>query len=174
MTRATLLLCALVFLAVFAGHAGYHAWREAEVAAKWVSLDGVEQPSAWARYVERQDYFLGYSYALAVAFTVFALSLSIRQRRGQVGGVLGGLTLMGALYAAGCFLIGCCGSPMLAVYLSLFGASFLGVVKPIVAGITTVSVVVSGVVLVRRARRPCCEPVARPQRPEDISLRSAR
>jgi hypothetical protein len=173
-SRTTLLVCLVVFTAVFAGHFGYHAWREADVASKWVSFDGIERPSAWARYAERQDYFLGYSYGLAGAFTAFALMLTIRQRRQEVGGVIGGLTLMGGLYAAGCFLIGCCGSPMLAVYLSLFGTSFLGAVKPIVAGITTLSVVLSGWYLVRRARRACCSPASIPARSDQISLPTAK
>jgi len=153
-----LLVSLAVFAAVAGSHFGFHAWREGEVAAKWVSFEGIEQASAWARYAERQDYFLGYSYGLAGAFTAFALMLTIRQRRREVGGVVGGLTLMGGLYAAGCFLIGCCGSPMLAVYLSLFGTSFLGAVKPIVAGITTLSVVLSSWYLLRRSRRACCSP----------------
>lgn len=170
MTRTTLLVCVLVFSSVFAGHFGYHAWREASVAAKWMSFDGIERPSAWARYAERQDWFLGYSYALAGAFTAFALMLSIRQRRREAGGVLGGLTLMGGLYAAGCFLIGCCGSPMLAVYLSLFGASFLGAVKPIVAGITTLSVVLGAWYLVRRSQRPCCPPAVSTLPPGEIPV----
>jgi hypothetical protein len=158
-TRTALAVCLVVFAAVFAAHFGWHAWREAEAAAKWMPVDGIERSSAWARYAERQDYYLGYSYALAGAFTVFAWLLAVRQPRREAGGVVGGLTLMGGLWAAGCFLIGCCGSPMLTVYLSLFGASFLGFVKPIVAGITTLSVALSGWVLVRRARRPCCAPV---------------
>lgn len=170
MTRTTVLVSSLVFAAVFASHFGYHAWREADVAAKWMSIDGIERASAWARYAERQDCFLGYSYALAGALTAFALMLTIRQRSREVGGVLGGLTLMGGLYAAGCFLIGCCGSPMLAVYLSVFGASFLGVVKPIVAGITTLSVVLSGWYLVRRSRRACCPPAASPVPPNQIPV----
>lgn len=162
MTRATLVVCLLVFSGVFVSHVGYHAWREARVAAQWMELDGVDRPSAWSRYVERQDYFLGYSYALAAAFTAFAVSLTLQQRRREVGGIVGGVTLLGGLYAAGCFLIGCCGSPMLAVYLSLFGASFLGAVKPIVAGVTTLSVLLSGVYLVRRSRAHCCAPVSQP------------
>lgn len=156
MNRTTVLVCLIVFVAVFAVHVGYHAWREAAVAAKWVAIDGIERPSAMARYAERQDFFLGYSYALAGAFTMFAIMLTVQQRRRETSGVLGGLTLMGGLYGAGCFLIGCCGSPMLAVYASLFGASVLGAVKPIVAGITTLSVVLSGLFLMRRARRECC------------------
>jgi hypothetical protein len=42
--------------------------------------------------------------------------------------------------AGGCFLIGCCGSPMLAVYLSLFGAKALGLGKPLMALVTLISV----------------------------------
>jgi hypothetical protein len=156
MRRSTLFICILVFAVVFAAHFGYHAWQEARIASQWVTLESVERPSALARYVERQDFYLGYSYALAAAFTVFAVLLGVQQRRRQVGGILGGVTLIGGLYAAGCFLIGCCGSPMLVVYLSLFGASFLGVIKPIVAAVTTLSIAVASIYVVRRSRRACC------------------
>jgi hypothetical protein len=44
------------------------------------------------------------------------------------------------LALAGCFLVGCCGSPMLVVYLSLFGAWFLPLAKPLVAVVTTISI----------------------------------
>jgi len=159
MSRSTLLVCFVVFAVVFAAHFGYHAWQEARVASQWVVLDGVQRTSAWARYVERQDFYLGYAYALATAFTVFAALFSLRHRRREVGGILGGVTLIGGLYAAGCFLIGCCGSPMLVVYLSLFGSSFLGALKPIVAGITTVSIALSSLYIIRKSRRVCCAPV---------------
>ena len=159
MRRSTLVTCLLVFAAVFAVHFGFHAWRDARVASQWVVLDTVEHPSAWSRYVERQDFYLGYSYALAAAFTVFAVMSGIQRRRREVGGVLGGVTLIGGLYAAGCFLVGCCGSPMLVVYLSLFGASFLGAVKPIVAGITSLSIALGSLYIVRRSRRACCTAV---------------
>ena len=55
---------------------------------------------------------------------------------------IGGVTLSGFLAVAGCFLLGCCGSPMLAVYLSLFGASFLPFARPLVAGVTTITIIV--------------------------------
>ena len=55
---------------------------------------------------------------------------------------IGGVTLSGFLAIAGCFLLGCCGSPMLAVYLSLFGASFLPFARPFVAGVTTITIIV--------------------------------
>lgn len=158
MKPATLVMCLLVFASVFGLHVGWKARQESLVAAQWVSVPSMSRPSVWARYVERQDYWLGYSYALASAFTVFALVRTLQQRRREARSVLGGVTLMAALYGSGCFLIGCCGSPMLAVYLSLFGASILGALKPIVAAVTTLSVIVSGVYLVRRSQRACCPP----------------
>lgn len=37
---------------------------------------------------------------------------------------------MGVLYTVGCFALGCCGSPMLPIYLSLLGGKFAGVGGP--------------------------------------------
>jgi hypothetical protein len=90
-----------------------------------------------------QDYFIGFSYALAATFATWALSRSILFRQGRTvtaGAAAGGVTLVGALMAGGCFLIGCCGSPMLAVYLSLFGAKAFGLGKPLMALVTLISV----------------------------------
>jgi hypothetical protein len=169
MKRSTFLICLSVFAAVFAAHFGFHAWQEAQVASQWVVLDTVERPSAWSRYVERQDFYLGYSYALAAAFTIFAVLSGLQERRRKVGGILGGVTLIGGLYAAGCFLIGCCGSPMLVVYLSLFGSAFLGAIKPIIAGITTLSIALSGLYMIRRSRRACCYPASAGKRGAGVS-----
>lgn len=157
MRASVAIICLTAFAAVFSAHLGYHAWREHRIAAQWVSVEASQRPSPWTRYVERQDYYLGYSYALAAAFTAFAILKTVQQRRREASGILSGLTLTGALYVGGCYLIGCCGSPLLGVYLSLFGASFLGALKPIVAGVTTVSVLASGIYTARRSRRPCCD-----------------
>ena len=81
---------------------------------------------------------LGISYALAGAFTIYAFLKFLNNRKKTgIAGMIGGLTLPGALYGGGCFLLGCCGSPMLAVYLGLFGSSFLGFTKPFIL-ITTI------------------------------------
>ena len=93
-------------------------------------------------YFEQQEYFMGFSYALALAFLALAFLKVLERTQGGYKGVVGGLSLVTILYVFGCFLIGCCGSPMLAVYLGLFGASFLGFTKPIVAGVTVASVAV--------------------------------
>jgi predicted permease len=91
-------------------------------------------------YLAAQDYFFGFSYALGAAFGVWAISQFMRQRRAAYAtGTAGSVTLVGGLMASGCFLIGCCGSPMLAVYLAIFGAKAVGIGKPLMAGITLFS-----------------------------------
>lgn len=102
-------------------------------------------------YLKNQEYYLSFSYGLAFAFTAFAL-ISIRNnRRRGVTGVVGGLTL-NAFIASVCFLIGCCGSPMLVVYLGLFGSKALRLAKPLVAAVTFVSVMIGYFLLIRKSK----------------------
>lgn len=110
--------------------------------SQWLDA-GPAAGQSWARtYIETQGYWLGYSYALSLSFAVFAFRQWREQRRCTTRNLaIGGLTLSGFLAVAGCFLIGCCGSPMLVVYLNLFGVSFLPFAKPMVAGFTTLSVI---------------------------------
>lgn len=93
-------------------------------------------------YLAPGSYWFGYSYALSVAFAAVAFRRFREQRADSARNfAIGGITLTGVLAFAGCFLIGCCGSPMLAVYLSLFGTAFLPVAKPLMAGLTTISLI---------------------------------
>ena len=109
---------------------------------RWLSVPAAE--ASWLRrYLESQSYWLGYSYALALSFAAVALRRYREQRLCAARNLaIGGVTLSGFLAIAGCFLLGCCGSPMLAVYLSLFGASFLPFARPLVAGVTTIPIIV--------------------------------
>ncbi len=159
MSRRALAVALVIFAVVFCAHIGFHLWRDQQAAVHWVSVPGRVPVPGWRQYLDRQDYWVGYSYALAAAFTAYALTLTLGRRR-AMGSVAGGVTMLGVLYAGGCFLIGCCGSPMLGIYLSLFGAKILGLVKPLMAVITTASVLVSGIMLVRRTRAACCEECA--------------
>lgn len=109
----------------------------------------------FAGYLSQQDYFLGFSYALAFAFAAWALLRLRQDRKGSLVGALAGLSLGSILAAAGCFLVGCCGSPMLAVWLGLFGAKAVGLAKPVVAGVTALSVV-GGYFWMRRRGPACC------------------
>ena len=110
------------------------------VQARWASLPAKDL--SWLkRYIETQGYYLGYAYALSLTFAAVALR-RYREDRFCQGRIIaiGGVTFSGFLAVAGCFLVGCCGSPMLVVYLSLFGASFLPLAKPLLAALTTISI----------------------------------
>jgi hypothetical protein len=137
----------LLPLAVFLGVAAAHfVWSglfpEVDPAqARWASL-AAPQASWLHHYLESQSYWLGYSYALSLAFAVTALRRYREKRYCSAKTLaLGGVTMTGFLALAGCFLVGCCGSPMLVVYLSLFGAGFLPLAKPLVAVVTTLSII---------------------------------
>ncbi len=136
---------AAAFLAVFLLHGAYIIWN----AAKWASIDN---SSLLSRYLSNQDYFMGLSYGLAAGFTVYSFMRFTGGQRGGLRGTIGGLTMTGILYFAGCFLLGCCGSPMLAVYLSLFGSAYAGFTKPLVLIITILSIGLSWLWMQKKMR----------------------
>ena len=162
-------LPALVFALIFVGHALYVGARATAAPDGWTDFGiGAEAagPLGLGAYWRGQDYFVSFSYALAAAFAAWALGRSIPLRQGKVAA--GGVTLVGALMASGCFLIGCCGSPMLAIYLSLLGAKALGLGKALMALVTLMSVSCGYWCLSRRLARgsacldDCCSPVGAP------------
>ena len=61
-------------------------------------------------------------------------------QRQSVGTSAAGMTLGGLLGIAVCFLTGCCGSPMLPIYMGLLGPQFLSVTKPLTFGVTLISI----------------------------------
>ena len=110
--------------------------------SQWV-LVPVER-SWWDVYIETGSYWLGYSYALCIAFIVMAAQRFLLTRCRATGRmVIGGVSLTGGLAVFGCFLIGCCGSPMLIVWINFFGAGFLPLAKPLVAVVTTCSIAIA-------------------------------
>lgn len=129
------------FVLVFALHALYVRHVSRTPAPGWANADIVDN-SFWGfrPYLRARDYFTGFSYALAAAFGAWAMAQFLRQRRAALAaGAVGSISLVAVLMAGGCFLIGCCGSPMLAVYLSLFGAKALGAGKALMAMVTLLS-----------------------------------
>ena len=142
-----------IFILIFLVHAMYSIWKTSQISRQWIQLESI---SLLPLYFKQQDFLLGFSYALALAFTTYALLKFLQNRREGVAGLVGGVTLTGILYAGGCFLLGCCGSPMLAVYLGLFGSSFLGFTKPLIAIITTLSVVI-GYLWIEKKGKKCYE-----------------
>ena len=160
--RKKILYPLAAFAVVFILHATYSIWKGIQISKQWVQI---EDRTLLSFYFKQQDYFLGFSYALAGAFTIYAFvkffesrnvkDLEGRVLRSGVAGVLGGVTLTGILYFGGCFLLGCCGSPMLAVYLSLFGSSFLGFTKPLTLILTMMSVGI-GYLWLEKKTNSCC------------------
>lgn len=99
--------------------------------------------------------WLGASYALSAAFTMYALMVFRENRRKAAAGAVGGLAAMGVLYTVGCFALGCCGSPMLPIYLSILGGTLAGVGGPLMFGLTLLSVGIGFLILGRKARCAC-------------------
>ena len=131
-----------VFVLVIVVHFVWHGFfpeRDPDQ-ARWLSVAAAEEASWLMRYLETGGYWLGLSYGLSLAFAVAAFR-RYRERRlcAARNLAIGGVTLSGILAVAGCFLLGCCGSPMLAVYISLFGAAFVPLAKPVVAVLTGAS-----------------------------------
>lgn len=143
-----------LFILTLSFHFGISAWQYNNVTNKWAQIQGTPYLQM---YLNRQEYFLGLSYALAAGFTLFSFLIMFKNRKKGVAGVIGGTTLMTVIYCGSCFLIGCCGSPMLTVYLSLFGASFLGFTKPIIFLVTLISIVFSYYFLQKKSKCDCSE-----------------
>jgi hypothetical protein len=79
------------------------------------------------------------------------------RRRAAAIGAFGGISFVTFLAAAGCFLIGCCGSPMLPIYISIFGAQAAGAGKLLMALISLISIG-GGYLCVRRTACHCADP----------------
>lgn len=143
------------FIAIFISHIIYSICREIQISHQCVQPEGI---SPLFLYFGRQDYFLGISYAMSGAFTIYAFLKYLENYRHGIAGMLCGITLSGFLYFIGCFFVGCCGSPMLGIYLGLFGSTFLGFTKPLVLILTTISVTVGFFWLEKKTRglKCCC------------------
>ena len=156
----------LLPLAVFAATAAVHyLWtggspEPAAAPSQWASLPADEH-SRLSRYVEDGGVWLGYSYGISFAFAAIALRRYLRRRSAAAGRLaLGGAAGSGLLAFFGCYLTGCCGSPMLLVYLNLFGAGFPPFAGPFVAAVTSISILGAWWWMTRRGRtlEACCSP----------------
>jgi len=143
-----------VGLIVFGSHIAWYVLFPETNASVWGNVapsfsDGLHAYSAFGAP------WLGASYALSAVFTMYGLLTFRESRRKAAAGAVGGLAAMGALYAVGCFALGCCGSPMLPIYLSLLGGKFGGVGGPVMFGLTLLSVGIGFLILGRKARCAC-------------------
>lgn len=138
------ILPGIVLAAVFLVHFAYLAvYPEHDPAQdRWLIVDEGAQPPLLQRYIQTQSYWLGFSYGLSLAFAAVAFRRYREHRFCAARNLaIGGVTLSGFLAVAACFLLGCCGSPMLGVYLSLFGAALVPLAKPLIAGVNLLLIV---------------------------------
>ncbi len=148
MTRNRLFVAG-AFIGVFMLHLFYSVNTHARVYKNWVQMQDV---NFIFLYFQRLDFLMGLSCALAVAFTVYAIIQFIALNKNCLEGVVGGATLSGIIYFLGCFLVGCCGSPMLIVYAGLFGPAFLRFTKPLIFLFTALSVLIGVCWIKRKAK----------------------
>jgi hypothetical protein len=148
--RKVVLYPIISFAVVLLSHAAYSIQSAYSIAKKWASI---EEVSYLASYLKEGDYFLSMSYASAAAFLVYAFVKMYENKKKGAVGVASGVTLMGFLYFGVCFLLGCCGSPMLVVYIGLFGPKFLGFTKPLMFIITIISIVIGIIWLEKRSKK---------------------
>jgi hypothetical protein len=165
------LLGAVAFVAVFVGHVLFLRYLTTAPQKDWADDFN---PSFWQSYMISQDYFVSFSYALSGSFAIWAAArFMYSRRRAAAVGAFGGISLVTFLAAAGCFLIGCCGSPMLAIYVSLFGSKAAGIGKPLMALISLISIGGGYLYVVRRPECNCINPETCPF-PEESSVANAR
>ncbi len=146
-------------LIAFGAHIAWYVLYPVSNASGWGTVNPAFSDSLQAYFVSGAPW-LGASYALSAAFTVYALLIFRENRRKAAVGTAGGLAAMGILYSVGCFALGCCGSPMLPIYLSLFGGKLAGLGGPLMFGLTVLSVGIGFLILGRKGRCACAGPCA--------------
>jgi len=148
----------MAFVSVFVVHVLYLRYLTIAPQKDWADNFN-PSGSFWQSYMVSQDYFVSFSYALSASFAVWATArFMYSRRRAAVVGALGGVSLVSLLAAAGCFLIGCCGSPMLMIYVSLFGSKAAGIGKPLMALISLISIGGGYLYVVSRPECNCTDP----------------
>lgn len=147
---------AAAFLLMLIAHIIYSIYKISKISSKWFYIGDI---NPFLLYLRQQDYFLGLSYAAAFAFTIYAFLKFIEGRsKSTLLSVVGGAGFTGILNFGLCFLLGCCGSPLLPVYLSLFGSYFLSFTKPLTFLITTISVTIGFIWINKKKKNSavCC------------------
>jgi len=113
-------------------------------------------------YIRGQEYLLGISYALSIAFITFSFLKFKENRKNALKAATAGgfFTIILWLF---CFLSGCCGSPMLIVYLNLLGISGLKIPKLFLLLMTIIFIGAGFFWLIKRSPKSCygCKPCDR-------------
>jgi hypothetical protein len=137
-----------------AAHFGFIAWRVHSARAAWADASALSFADLFEKYYADSEYILGISVACSFAFAAFVLRRTFLQTRMKLAAVTGvsGFSTFMAIF--GCFLVGCCGSPMLAVYAGIFGATFAPLAKWLTLVVTLASIAF-GFWWIRRNEKKC-------------------
>ena len=111
--------------------------------------------SWFQKYIREQEYFLGISYALSFTFVTFAFLKFKENRKSALKAAIGGGLVAVVLWFF-CFLFGCCGSPMLILYLNLIGLSSLKVSKLALLVMTIIFIGIGYIWLIKKSSKACC------------------
>lgn len=143
----TAIFILMVFINVFVLHLLYFKFKFTKGSCGSISW--------FQEYLKGQDYFLGISYALSFAFMIFAFFKFKENRKSALKAAMGSGLLTILLWLS-CFLFGCCGSPMLIMYLNLIGISSLKVPKVFLLLMTVIFIVIGYIYLLKKLPEVCC------------------
>ena len=137
----------LTFIVVFIMHLLYFAHANFDCVAGTVDW--------FAMYVSLQEYYMGFSYAISLAFVAFSFMKFKECRKKAIGTGIGASAWVIAVWILGCFLVGCCGSPMWIVYVNLLGISILKIPKWSIAMISLLMVLLGFLWLRKKMPKYC-------------------
>lgn len=124
-----------------------------------ITEESCESNGWFQRYFRDQEIFMGISYALSFAFIAFSFLKFKEDRKNALRAASAGgfFTIILWLF---CFLSGCCGSPMLIVYLNLLGISGLKIPKLFLLLMTIIFISIGYYWLIKRSPKSCygCKP----------------
>lgn len=136
----------VTFIGIFIVHLLYFRYLERSC----------EGNSWFQKYIQGQEYFLGISYALSFAFIAFAFLKFKDNRKNALKAAMGGGIFTVILWTF-CFLFGCCGSPLLIMYINLIGISSLKVPKIVFLLMTIIFIGIGYIWLIKKSPKSCCD-----------------
>jgi hypothetical protein len=138
----------IAFVVVFLAHVAKYFWQMTQRG----------DPAWLATYFNQQIIFVSFAWALVGAFLVYALARFFEEHHFGLLSFLGSLGLTAFLWLIGAFLLGFyTHSPLRSFYLSLFGASYDKLTKPLLATVTILSVALGTFWIERKCETVCSE-----------------
>jgi hypothetical protein len=142
-----------------AAHFSFIAWRLHSARMAWADAPALSLVDLFAKYYADSEYIIGLSVACSFAFAAYVLRRTFLQTQMKLATAVGASSFSTFMALFGCFLVGCCGSPMLAVYAGIFGATFAPLAKWLTLVVTLFSIGF-GYRWIRRNEKKCASDCA--------------